>query len=81
MMECEEFTDRVTDYLDGRVPYGERIGMWLHSVMCVHCRRYLEQMRQVVDLMGEIDEVDADEGCPDEVKDDLLEKFRTETTD
>lgn len=81
MMECDEFTDRVTDYLEGRVPFGERLGIWLHSAMCVHCRRYLNQMREVVDLMGEIDGADAEKGCPDDVKEDLLSKFEAEQTE
>lgn len=80
-MDCEEFTDRVSDYLEGRVPFGERLGIWLHSAMCVHCRRYLEQMRETVELMGEVDEQDREEGCPDDVKDDLLDQFRAEQAD
>jgi len=76
VMKCKEFTERVTDYLDGRVPFGEQMGMWLHSAMCVHCRRYLDQMREVADMMGEIEETDAERDCPDDLKDDLLDDFR-----
>ncbi|MFB6264821.1 MAG: hypothetical protein ABEL76_14525 [Bradymonadaceae bacterium] len=76
-MTCEEFTDRVTDYLEGRVPFGERIGMWMHSIICEHCRRYMEQMRRVVELSDELGERDEREvaGPDSEMKGELLEEF------
>lgn len=76
MITCEEFAERVTAYLEGAVPMGERMGLWLHKMMCHHCRRYFNQMKLVVDLMGEVPEAEpADE--PDEAtKQDLLEQFR-----
>ena len=76
-MTCEEFAARVTDYLDGSVPFGERIGMWFHKLICHHCRRYLEQMRETVDLMDELDETEPPGEAPgDDLKRDLVEKFR-----
>ena len=81
MMTCKEFADRVSDYLDGRVPYGERIGIWLHALMCEPCRRYMDQMRQTIDYMHEVGESEHDEGCPDEVKEELMEQFRSKSSD
>lgn len=73
MMSCEEFSEKVTAYLEGRVPYGQRLGMMLHSIMCVHCRTYLRQMSEVIKLSGEIDEASP----PDpEQKERLMEAFR-----
>ena len=76
MITCEEFADKTSDYLEGRVPYGERVGMWIHTLMCEPCRRYLEQVRQTVDFIQEVGEREHDEGAPDEVKEDLMEQFR-----
>jgi hypothetical protein len=81
MMTCREFTDKVTEYLEGRVPYGERLGMWLHSTMCVHCRRYLEQMGEVVELLGDLGDEEHARGAPSDVKDDLVREFRREYGD
>lgn len=74
MMSCEEFSDRVTAYLEGRVPYGERVGMWMHSMICGHCRNYLRQMSELVTLMSKVDEEDSSVD-PDQ-KDELMEAFR-----
>ena len=54
-MSCEEFTDEVGEYIEGTLPFGERIQMWLHAFLCGHCKNYLEQMRDVADLMGEVE--------------------------
>lgn len=76
-MSCEEFADSVSDYLDGRVPYGKQIGMWLHGMMCAPCRRYLDQMREVVEMMGEVGEREQEDGVSGEVKEDLMSQFRS----
>jgi hypothetical protein len=88
MMSCEEFTDEVGEYIEGTLPFGERIQMWLHAFLCDHCKNYLEQMRDVADLMGELgDKWREDPGgsAPDELKGDLLgsyrEKFDREASD
>ncbi len=80
MISCEEFTDRVTAYLEGRVPMGEKMGMWMHSVLCKHCRRYLQQMKLVVDLSGEVSNIEAAEGPDEATKNELLEQFRQRTS-
>ncbi|MFU8806352.1 MAG: anti-sigma factor family protein [Bradymonadaceae bacterium] len=70
MMNCEEVTDQITDYLEGRVPYGKKMGMWLHLMMCVRCRTYLGQIRQVVDLLGVVSNQ-----TPEPVPGDFRETF------
>jgi predicted anti-sigma-YlaC factor YlaD len=75
MMTCEEFSDRVTAYLEGRVPHGERLGMWFHSILCKHCRNYLRQMSELVELMGEVD-ADEEASMNPEQREQLLEAYR-----
>ena len=79
MMSCEEFTNEVGDYIEGTLPFGERIQMWLHAFLCDHCKTYLEQMRDVADLMGDLGErwsKNPDEEAPEELKGDLLDSYR-----
>lgn len=59
MMDCDEFTSLVTDYLDGRVPQGKRMGMWMHRMMCVRCRGYFRQIKEVVSFVTTYDEAPA----------------------
>lgn len=78
MITCEEFTQKASDYLEGTLPYGEQMGVWLHTVLCKHCRNYLEQLRDVGDLMDELGNKWHDEeaeSAPSDVKRDLVDKF------
>lgn len=83
MLTCEEFADKVSEYLDGHVVGGERLSMWIHSAICGHCRRYLNQIGAVVDLTAQLETPDAtdqertcDAELPEETREKLLEAFR-----
>lgn len=75
MITCEEFTGRITAYLDKSVPMGERMGLWMHAVLCKHCRRYLRQFEAVIELAGEVDGREPIE-LDDTARQRLLELFR-----
>lgn len=76
MMSCEEFAERASDYLEGRVPFGRKIGMWFHAVMCDRCSEYLDQLEQVIELMHETGDRERREGAPEEIKGEMVEEFR-----
>jgi anti-sigma factor ChrR (cupin superfamily) len=75
MITCEEFTDRITAYLEGSVPMGERMGLWMHALLCKHCRRYLRQFEAVIELVGELDRAQPAE-LDEATRQRLLELFR-----
>lgn len=72
MLNCKQITALVTDYLEGRLSFGQRVRFWLHLGMCDGCRRYLRQMRAAVKLAGRL----APEPPPAEVRDALRRAFR-----
>ena len=44
-LTCDESTRLMSDSLDTELPYGERLAFRLHSVICLHCRRFSRQIR------------------------------------
>lgn len=72
MLTCRELTELVTDYLEGAMSLGDRLRFQFHLGMCKHCRAYLRQMRQTIDLLGRLPE----EPIPDPVRAELLRRFR-----
>lgn len=79
MISCEEFTDRISDYLDDRVPFGERIGMCMHRLMCVRCRNYYRQLKEIVEFVEQ--HADPPESEPSaELKSELLDEYREKTS-
>ncbi len=41
MLSCQDITEIVTGYLEGRMRFGTRLKFQMHRGMCKHCRRYL----------------------------------------
>lgn len=72
MLTCKELTEIVTDYLEGRLSFMQRLQFHMHVGMCRHCRAYLRQMKMTVKTLGKL----PDEPIPPGVRDALLERFR-----
>ena len=51
-LSCREFTELVTDYLEGRMNPGDVELFELHLSMCPSCVNYVEQMRTAVAMLG-----------------------------
>jgi len=52
MPSCKNITEHSSDYLDRNLPWWKRPGYWLHLAMCVHCRRYVEQLKLTITIIG-----------------------------
>ena len=72
MLTCQELTELITDYLEDRVSFMDRLRLRLHVGMCRHCRAYLEQMRQTIRTLGMLPV----EEIPPDVRNELLARFR-----
>ena len=71
-LACQELVEIVSDYLEGALPEAERERFDAHLEVCEGCRRYLDQMRTTIRVVGTLTEDDLD---PD-AKDQLLQLFR-----
>lgn len=72
MLNCRQITELVTDYLEGKMPLGTRLRFHLHVGMCKHCRAYLRQMKMTIETVGHLPAAP----IPDDVRDQLLQRFR-----
>ncbi len=52
MFECKDVAEEASNYLDGDLPLGKRVGLFLHLVYCSCCRRYLQQLRQTISTVA-----------------------------
>jgi predicted anti-sigma-YlaC factor YlaD len=71
-MTCHELVELVTEYLEEAMPAPERARLELHLSACRPCRRYLDQMRKTIDVVGSIPE----ETVTPEAREELLSVFR-----
>ena len=72
MLSCQEMTRLVTDYVERRLTFLDRIRFQLHLGMCGHCRQYLRQMRIAAAMMGRA----PPEPVPEATMQELLARFR-----
>lgn len=54
-MSCRELVDALTDYLEGALPEEDRARLEAHLALCEACTMYVEQMREMLDALGEIE--------------------------
>ncbi len=71
-LTCEELVEVVTQYLEDRMPPGEREAFDEHLYICAGCRIYLDQMRQTITTLGTI----TPEEISPEIREDLLYLFQ-----
>jgi len=72
-LTCTEMVEAVTDYLEGRLSFVDRVRFQMHLGMCVGCRIYLRQMKQTIRTLRRLPA----EPIPPQVHDELVLRFRT----
>lgn len=71
-MDCDEFVELVTAYLDGGLDPDAGRRFVGHLAECDGCDRYLEQIRRTIAELGHLPAED----LPPEARDRLLAAFR-----
>jgi anti-sigma factor RsiW len=71
-MSCAEVVALVTDYLEGRLSWRERLRVRTHLAGCDGCSGYLAQMKQTIATLGRLPQ----EEIPQPVLDELMVAFR-----
>jgi hypothetical protein len=71
-LSCQEMVELVTDYLEDTLGWRDRRRVAKHLRACDGCVRYVEQMRETLDLLGT---VPVDTLSP-EAQSTLLDAFR-----
>ena len=69
MPSCKDITKHSSDYLDRQLPWWGRVGYWLHLLMCVHCRRYIDQLKLTITTLGQTQEAIPPEISEQQVQD------------
>ncbi len=69
---CQELVELITEYLEDKLPAGERVRLKEHLALCAGCRTYVDQMRQTIFSTGRLRGQDLSERTQQE----LLDLFR-----
>jgi predicted anti-sigma-YlaC factor YlaD len=66
-LTCRELVEIVSDYLEGALPEEDRERFDAHLQECEGCRRYLDQMRTTIRVVGTLTEDVLDSNARDEL--------------
>jgi len=72
LLVCRELTELVTDFVEGRMSFFDRLRFRFHIAMCRHCREYVRQIAKTRQLLGE----SPPEPPSPEVEAELLRRFK-----
>lgn len=71
-LTCQELVELVTEYLEGTLSPADRARFEAHLRGCDGCTTYLEQMRQLIAVLGKLTE----ETIPEDASRTFLDAFR-----
>ncbi|MBL1277386.1 MAG: hypothetical protein COB30_015000 [Ectothiorhodospiraceae bacterium] len=69
MPSCKDITNHTSEYLDRHMPWHKRIGYWLHLLMCVHCKRYVDQLKLTISTIGRTQDATPPDVSDEQIKD------------
>jgi hypothetical protein len=78
MLSCKDITEKANDYLDKDLPFPARVKVRMHLFMCVHCRRYVEQLKMTVQTIARMTPADQ-EPINNSFKEELVARFKQES--
>lgn len=70
-MNCDQFVELVTAYMDGALEPGSRARFQSHLKECEGCEHYLGQFRMTAELIGDLRET-----LDPDIRDRMLAAFR-----
>jgi anti-sigma factor RsiW len=71
-LSCQELVELVTDYFEDALTPADRARFEAHIALCEGCTMYLRQMREMLDLLGEL----STESISPQAESELLAAFR-----
>lgn len=48
MLSCKEVSQLSSEFIDKRLSLKQRLRFFIHMLMCGHCRRYIRQLRTMI---------------------------------
>ena len=75
-LDCREFVERVTSYLEGSMDAQEEQTFIDHLALCDGCERYLDQMRQTTQALADLPA----DTLPGDARTTLLDAYRSRRT-
>ncbi len=75
MLRCKDVANKVSDYVDNKLPLKTKLGIKMHLLMCYKCSRYVDQLKTTIRALAKLRDTDVD--APNKkINAELLDAFR-----
>ena len=74
MLSCKDITENANSYIDKELPFFTRMKVKMHLMMCVHCKRYIDQLNTTILALGQLRR--ADETVSEEIVDNIVNNLK-----
>ena len=54
MLKCRDIAHQSSDYLDGNLGLGQRMGVTMHLLMCGKCRAFIRHLRTALEVYAKL---------------------------
>ena len=83
MMTCKDVAEFLSEYLDRRLPWSQRVVFRLHLLLCRDCRRYLDSFQKTQRAICSLKAPAAgeEENVPDDLVKAILAARRVQASD
>ena len=61
MLKCRDVPAHAEQLMAGEMSAGQRLSLRMHLLMCAHCRRYVRQLRLLVNTLPAVPDDTTDE--------------------
>lgn len=73
MLTCKDISKKSDQFVDGELSFRQRVAVGFHLLMCVHCRRYMQQLSSVAKVVGRSQKSECTDAQADEIANRLLD--------
>lgn len=71
MLTCKQLVEKASEYVDGDLTRWQRFKLSAHIFMCVHCKRYILQLKQTITMVSKLPDKELDK----DIEHDLCKKY------
>ena len=76
MRSCKDINQNVDAHLDGELSWKQRVELRLHLLMCMHCRSYIQQLKNSIAAFRRTEKAE----CSDEQLDKIFDVLEDDKT-
>lgn len=78
MLTCKDISKKSDQFVDSELSFRQRVAVAFHLLMCVHCRRYMQQLSSVAKVIRQSPKPECSDAQADAIAKRLLDDGKSD---